>query len=215
MHIVTWFPIDFSFNLFWLAVSTILQIEKTHSLGVEVAGALNHICTNLAIWDINAYCLPTVLRGSSFSFGYVHISVAMKYDKTFCLVSYFTLLILVDSMSLTIVSFSPNESISFSLLEKSFYFLPKNITNKKVLFWKQIFAFLYFWSYIPESNLGEHFSYDVHVLLNFWTLRYGVFAHHTINTNSIGCFPILFFVGRSYVVNALPIFTICDSFWFK
>ena len=147
--------------------------------------------------------------------GYVHFSVAIKYDKTSCLASYFALSILVKSMSLTIVLFLSNRSISFSLLEKKFSFSPTKLSSIKRFYFGNRFSFLYFWSYIPESNLGGRFSYDIHVLLNFWTLRYGAFEHYTINTNSIGCFPILFFVGRSYAINTLSIFTNYLSFWFK
>ena len=77
----TWFWIDFPLNLFGLGVSTIPQIEKTCSLGVDVAGTLYHIRAHLATLGYICLFFFHHSRGLISAFGYITDSVSAKYNN--------------------------------------------------------------------------------------------------------------------------------------
>ena len=107
----------------------LIFVEKTRLLGVAVAGAINHILAHVA--TLGCMCLFSRhhSRGSISDFGYMHSSVAIKYNKTSCLAWYFAFSSVFDSLGISfiIVSFSPYKSIACSFSEKNAPCSPKQL----------------------------------------------------------------------------------------
>ena len=110
----TRFSIDFPFNLFRLAVSAIPQIEKTRSCCCYTQ-PLSCQRSNIRIYILIFFHHS---RGLVCSLGYVNDSVSVKYNETSLSAWTFDFSIIVASIFISEVSFSPNKSKAFLFSSK-------------------------------------------------------------------------------------------------